>query len=142
MKNAIILCSGGIDSVVTAYYAKYNLNYNKLLILFFDYGQRASKAEERAARYFASCLKTKFLKIKLGKTKQIYGNLTNSRKVRRVYRKDLKDTKKESISWYFPSRNLIFLSYALSLAESLFLKNKENYDIFVGFKNEGKESHM
>jgi len=51
----------------------------------------------------------------------------------------LKDTKKESDKWYVPCRNIIFLSYALSLAESLYDQKKEVYDIFVGFKDEGKE---
>ena len=43
MKKAIILCSGGIDSVTTAYYIKKSLNYKNLIILFFDYGQRILK---------------------------------------------------------------------------------------------------
>ena len=34
-----------------------------------------------------------------------------------------------------------FLAYAIALAESLFIKEKKIYYIFVGFKNEGKESY-
>ena len=36
---------------------------------------------------------------------------------------------------------LLFLSYALALAESNFVKSNKEIDIFVGFKCEGEESY-
>src|SRR4030043_73041 len=80
MKNAIVLCSGGLDSSVTAYFV----------------------------------------------------------------RKELKDTKGESNKYYVPCRNIVFLVYALTLAESLQIKSKKNreiWDIFTGFKCEGREAY-
>jgi len=140
MKNGIILCSGGLDSVVTAHYVKKKLKYDKIIILFFDYGQRAVKQERNAARKCAKKLEARFVEIKTPLVREITGNLLNKEKANKLSRKDLKNSKEESMRWYVPHRNLIFLSYAMSLAESLALKGKKKYDIFVGFKNEGKES--
>ena len=47
MRNALILCSGGLDSVTTAYFVKKKLKYNKIKMLFFNYGQRNLNAERR-----------------------------------------------------------------------------------------------
>jgi len=140
MTNAIILCSGGLDSVVTAYYAKEKLRYDDLIILFFDYGQRALKRERKASENCAKKLKARFVEVKLPLILGTSGNLLNKKKSKKILRKDLKDTKEESLKWYVPHRNLIFLSYAMSLAESFDLRGKGRHDIFVGFKNEGKES--
>ncbi len=161
MKSAIILCSGGIDSVTTAYYVKNKLNYNNLEILFFNYGQRAIKAERKASKFCAREIRAKFLEVDLKWLKNFSSNLTNNQKsYNKLTKKDLKDTKNESLRWYVPLRNTIFLNYATTLAESEFLKvrdlfgvldvqddlksswhkkNKTKCDIFVGFKNEGKE---
>jgi 7-cyano-7-deazaguanine synthase len=61
--------------------------------------------------------------------------------VKRLKRKDLKNTEKEAEKFYVPFRNGIFLSYALALAESIYIKERKNYDLFVGFKCEGKEHY-
>lgn len=140
MTNAIVLCSGGLDSVVTAYYAKKKLRYNNLTILFFDYGQRALKMERKASSDFAKKLRAKFIEVKLPLVQETAGHLLNEKKAAKILKDDLKDTKEESLKWYVPHRNLIFLSYAMSLAESLNLRGEGRHDIFVGFKNEGKES--
>lgn len=140
MKNAIILCSGGLDSVVTAHYVKEKLCYKKIIILFFNYGQRTLKQERKASKKCAFNLGAKFREIKLGELKKISTSMINSdKKAEKV--QDLKDTSKESEKWYVPCRNSIFLIYALAIAESRFIKNKEIYEIFVGFKNEGKEAY-
>ncbi len=143
MKNSIILCSGGLDSVVTSYYVKIKLKYDKIKILFFDYGQRNLKAERKCSRKCALDIGAEFIKIRLPWLKEISGSLINSnRKFRKLNRKELKDTKKESKKYYVPFRNGIFLVCALALAESLLIKEKKKYDIFVGFKCEGKESYF
>ncbi|MBS3099186.1 7-cyano-7-deazaguanine synthase [Candidatus Pacearchaeota archaeon] len=142
MKQAIILCSGGLDSVVTAYYAKKKLDYEKIIILFFDYGQRNVKAERKRSKRCAEDLKVYFHEIKLKELGALSTSLLNSDdEAKKISRKYLKDSKKESEKWYVPCRNLVFLSYALALAESDFVKNKIRSDIFVGFKNEGKEGY-
>lgn len=141
-RNAIVLCSGGLDSVVTANYVKKKLDYSNLKILFFNYGQRTLKQEKIYSRKCSSNLKVEFIEIKLDELNKISTSLINSsKKVREIDRKELKDTKKESDKFYVPMRNTIFLVYALALAESILIKHKEASDIFVGFKNEGKEAY-
>ncbi|MDP2925970.1 MAG: 7-cyano-7-deazaguanine synthase [Nanoarchaeota archaeon] len=142
IKNAIILCSGGIDSVTTAYYVKHRLNYNNILILFFNYNQRNVLSERKASRKCSEYLNADFIEINLRELGKISTSLINSiKKVNRLSRKDLKDTKEESDKYYVPQRNVIFLAYAIALAESYNIKNKQDYNIFVGFKCEGKESY-
>jgi len=141
MKNAIILCSGGLDSVVTSYYVKKKLKYEKIKILFFDYNQRTLEQERKASKFCSSKLNAEFIEIKLDWLGKISTSLINSdKKAKKISKDDLKDTKEESNKYYVPFRNGIFLSYAISLADSLFFKDKEVWDIFVGFKNEGKEA--
>lgn len=138
--GAIILCSGGLDSVVTAHYVKKILNH-KLKVLFFDYGQRNLIYEKKAAKRCAEDLDCEFFEIKINELKNFSNSYLHKKIIPNMGRDKLKNTKKESRKWYFPYRNLIFLSYALSLAEALELKNKGRYKIFVGFKNEGKEHY-
>ena len=138
MKNAIVLCSGGLDSVTTSYLVKKQLNYHNIKILFFNYGQRSFSQERKCSQICSSNLKAEFTEINIPYLNDISTSLLNSSEnVSEV--NNLKNTSKESAKWYVPCRNLIFLSYALALAESLFIKEKQKYDIFVGFKNEGTE---
>lgn len=141
-RNCIVLCSGGIDSVVTAHYAKKKLKYKNIIILFFDYGQKALRQERACSKRCAKNLNAKFIEIELKWLNDISSSLINKTgKITRLKIKDLKNTKKESQKWYVPCRNTIFLVHALALAESLFIKEKKIYDIFVGFKCEGKEAY-
>lgn len=142
MKNAIVLCSGGLDSSVAAYYAKKKLQYGKLVILFFDYGQRTLKEEKNAAKKIARRSRAEFKEMKIPELNNISTSLINKKqKAKKISRKQLKDTKKESENWYVPCRNIVFLIYALALAESLQIREKKIYDIMVGFKCEGKEAY-
>ncbi len=141
-KNAIVLCSGGLDSVTTAYYIKKKLRYGKIIILFFDYGQRTIRQERKSARKIARKLKMRFIEIKLPELARISNSLINrEKKVRKIKRKELKNTEEESAKYYVPCRNTIFLVYALALVESMQTENKQAYDIFTGFKCEGKEAY-
>ena len=142
MKNAIVLCSGGLDSVVTAYYVKKKLGYDKLMLLFFDYGQRTLKAEKKASKRCALTLGAYFKEIKLKELAKISTSLINSKEqASPVSRAELKDSNKEHNKYYVPCRNTVFLSYGLALADSLFIKNKQIWNIFAGFKCEGKEAY-
>lgn len=143
MKNAIILCSGGIDSVTTAYYVKKKLKYDNFLIIFLNYGQKSLHMEKKFSRKCARNINAEFIGISLNWLENISNSLINKDgKIRKISRKILKDSKKESDKFYVPCRNTIFLVYALALAESKFIKEKKKYDIFIGFKNEGKESYQ
>ena len=141
-KNAIILCSGGLDSVVTAHYVKKKLKYERLIILFFDYGQRTVNQERIAVRLCANDLKSKFVEIKLDFLGKISTSLINKKeKANKVSRKQLHNTKKEADNYYVPCRNTIFLSKALALVDAAFIDKKRVYDIFLGFKSEGSEGY-
>jgi 7-cyano-7-deazaguanine synthase len=141
-KCAIVLCSGGLDSVTTAYYVKKKLKYEKIIILFFDYQQRSLVNERLASKKCARNLGGEFKEMKLGGLAEISGSLINKNSyIKEIKKSDLRNTKRESEKYYVPCRNLIFLSYAIALAESIYTKKKIENDIFVGFKCEGKESY-
>jgi 7-cyano-7-deazaguanine synthase len=139
MKQAMILCSGGLDSVTAAYHAKNTLKYKNLVLFFCNYNQRAYKGERTAVRYFAKQLRAKFVECDARWLDSVSTSLINKDKKPNKLR-SLKDTKKESANWYVPCRNLVFLSCALACAESEFIKNKRRCDIITGFKNDGKET--
>ncbi len=141
MKKAIVLCSGGMDSVITAHYVRKRLKYDKITLLFFNYGQKSLNSERKSVLKSARELKADFKKIKLPELKKLSTSLINiNGEIKKLNKEDLKNTKKESEKWYVPCRNLIFLSYALALGEKDFVNGRKRNDIFVGFKNEGKES--
>lgn len=134
--HAILLVSGGVDSVTMAYYVKKMLGYRHLLFLFFDYGQKAKEQEEYFSRKQARKLHAQFIKITLPFLKKISISSLLHGPFRGSSRKSL-HKKKEIQTWYVPARNTLFISYALAAAESFFLRGIK-YDIFLGFKNEGR----
>jgi 7-cyano-7-deazaguanine synthase len=140
MKNAIILCSGGIDSATTAFYVKKKLNYDKIMILFFNYNQKSLNAERKCSKLISNKLKAKFIEISLKELSKLSTSLINL-KGKTPKTKSLKDTRNQSSLWYVPARNIIFLSYALSLADKMYLKTKQKSDIFLGFKCEGNNPY-
>ncbi len=139
MTHALVLCSGGLDSVVTAYYVKKRLNYSDIKIIFFNYNQKSLIQERNCSKRCAEDISAEFIEIDLGWLGDITKNLNN--KPKKITRKRLKDSSEESKRLYVPCRNIVFLVYSLALAESLYIKEKKKYDLFVGFKNEGKEAY-
>lgn len=71
MKNAIILCSGGLDSVVTGFYVKNKMNYDKMLFLFFNYGQKSLEGERKSVKKFVKDLKGEFMEIDIKDLKKM-----------------------------------------------------------------------
>lgn len=139
MRRAIVLCSGGLDSIVCAHYVRKKLKVRDVKIVFFDYGQRARIEEEKSARRCAKDIGGEFIKIEITKMNIVDSELVKHGKIK-ISKKSLKNTSLESKRWYFPQRNLIFLSYALAIAES-YAGKSEKCDIFLGFKNEGVEHY-
>ncbi len=103
MKKAIVVFSGGIDSVCTCAYLKSNY---ELYGISFSYGQRANQ-EIKIAKKFAKLLKLQEHKIvNIDFMKNLYGNtnvLTDSKK---------KLPSKFDYSIVVPIRNAVFLSIA------------------------------
>ncbi|MFH1768562.1 MAG: 7-cyano-7-deazaguanine synthase QueC [Candidatus Omnitrophota bacterium] len=111
-KKAVVLLSGGIDSVTTLYLAKQEKC--TLNALIFDYGQRHKK-EIRAAKHIALLNKICYYVVKIS-LPWVKSALTRRDIVvprgRNLSSKDIPIT-------YVSGRNIIFLSYAASFAESI-----------------------
>jgi len=110
MKKAVVVFSGGIDSVSTCAYLK---SKYELYGISFLYGQKATQ-EIKKAKTFAKILSLKEHKIvNIGFMKELYGNtnvLTSSKK---------KIPGKFNYSIVVPIRNGIFLSIATAWAFSI-----------------------
>lgn len=111
-KKAIVLLSGGMDSVTLLYWARERYDCT---CLTFDYGQKHKK-EIRYAQRIAKKLHCPWIKINL-KLPGLKSSLTDARQKIPVWRRK-KERNKTIPSTYVPGRNTLFLSYALSLAES------------------------
>lgn len=109
LKKAIIVFSGGLDSVCTAVYLQSRF---ELLAITFSYGQKANQ-EIRIAKYFTRILKLKEHKIvNIEFMKELYEKtnvLTNSK---------MKIPPKFDYSIVVPIRNAVFLSIASAWAFS------------------------
>jgi len=116
MREAVVLLSGGLDSAVTLYFAK--KRRFRCHCLIFDYGQRHKREIESAKKIAikANC-PYRILKINLpwkgssllNRRLEIPGG---TKAPRRQGTSGIPST-------YVPGRNIIFLSFALSYAETI-----------------------
>ena len=110
--KAVVLLSGGLDSATTLYYAK-SRGYD-CTCLIFDYGQRHKREIESAKKVAASCgARYKIIKIAL----PWKGSALLDRRV--AMPKNRKHPAKEIPATYVPARNTVFISFAVSCAESI-----------------------
>jgi len=113
MKKAVIVFSGGVDSVCAVSYLKSKYELYGITFSYFSYGQKASM-EIAAAKSFAKKLGLKEHKIiDIGFMKNLYGNsnvLTSSKR---------KIPTKFEYSIVVPIRNAVFLSIASAWAFTL-----------------------
>jgi len=110
-RKCIVLLSGGLDSTTTLYYAK-SKGY-KCQALIFDYGQR-HKREIKSAVAVAKRAKVPYQIIKI-KLPWKGSSLLD----RRIGIFGHREIGKSIPSTYVPGRNTIFLSFAVSYAESI-----------------------
>jgi 7-cyano-7-deazaguanine synthase len=118
-KKAVILLSGGLDSITVLALAK--KQGFKCYALSFDYGQRHN-AELKAAAQIASDYQVEEHKVINIGLSSIGGSALTDEHIA------VPDTAQEGIPvTYVPARNTIFLSFALGWAEVL-----NAHDIFIG----------
>ncbi|TGM52441.1 7-cyano-7-deazaguanine synthase QueC [Leptospira vanthielii] len=121
-RGAVILLSGGLDSTTCLYIAAKDYGYPKdkklpLLALSFDYSQK-HKIELQKSKKIAKLLGIKHVIQKLDPGFFLGSSLTEKKiKVRKNAKSLLSGAEKEIPNTYVPGRNILFLSFALSLAE-------------------------
>jgi len=111
MEQAVLLLSGGLESATLL--KQLEGEGKKVLCLTFEYGQKNIQ-EVRVARELAMHLRHFIVEIDSG----VFSSSALIRKDIKVKRGRTDEDRKEVGNTYVPARNLLFLSYALSLAES------------------------
>lgn len=103
-KQIVILNSGGLDSVCMIHYLMEN-SYDgcEALSLFFNYGQRNMELERQCAREIAYSYSIKHIEVDLPSLSWCNSSLCGGK----------------GDNPYIEMRNLIFLSYATSIAQSI-----------------------
>jgi len=112
MKKAVVLLSGGLDSTTILYYAK-DKGYQPHCLIF-DYGQRHRKEIIRA-KAIARRAGCEYKLVKFAFGWQGSSLLDKSMKLPSRKKIDAKGIP----STYVPARNIIFLSFAVSFAETI-----------------------
>ncbi len=120
MSKAIVLMSGGLDSLVALADAKNN--YDVELALTFDYGQKSLFQEVSAAKKICEFYKVEHKLIKLDWLKEITKtSLVSDKEVPSVDEKDL-DLEEKALNScmqvWVPNRNSVFLNIAAAYADS------------------------
>lgn len=140
MRKVIVLCSGGLDSVVAAHFVRKKKKAKDITILFFNYGQRSLLLERKSSQKCARDIGAKFIEISLPELHALSYSIINKQKPhKKLDRNDLANTTSESKNWYVPYRNTLFISYALALADSEPEAGK--CVIVLGFKCEGTDPY-
>ena len=112
MKKAVVLLSGGLDSTTTLYYAK--RKGFKAFALIFDYGQRHRK-EVQIAKSIAKKAGCSHHIVKISFPWK--GSALLDKNI--VLPNRIKINETEIPATYVPARNIIFLSFAASYAETI-----------------------
>ncbi len=137
-EKAIVILSGGLDSAMSTRLAMEE--YELVLCLFFDYGQRAAFKEQQAAQALSEYLKIPFKKIEIPWLKEWTKTalVNRSEKLPELSTQELNQkgpTKKSAAQVWVPNRNGLFINITASLAESMNAKV-----ILTGFNQEEAQS--
>jgi len=115
-KRAIVLLSGGLDSAAALYLAK--VRGFKCFCLIFDYGQR-HRREIVSAKRIAQMAGCEYKVLKINLPWKGSALLDKTMKVAKATTSSRHHATREIPGTYVPARNIIFLSFALSFAESI-----------------------
>ena len=129
MNKAILLLSGGLDSLVSLGLSKATGQYDVKLAITFDYGQKTAEAEIATSEKICKYYNIEHKVIKLDWLKDI----TQSSLVVDENR----NNSDEITSLWVPNRNSLFLNIAACFCDSLGIKyiifgaNKDEADLFT-----------
>ena len=129
-RRAVVLLSGGLDSATTLYIAK--KQGFQCFCLIFDYGQRhvreiqSAKAIAKSARCIAQVVKITLpwkgsSLLDIGENIPLCSRVLwfSGSRIQKLANSRTRELANEIPSTYVPSRNIIFLSFALSYAEAI-----------------------
>ncbi len=130
MTKSIVLLSGGLDSLVSLGYSKAHTDYNIVLALTFDYGQKSADVEIDTSRKICDYYNIEHRVIKLDWLKDIT-------KTTLVSGEDVPqegfETKESAQAVWVPNRNALFLNIAACFCDSY----GYDYIIYGANKEEG-----
>lgn len=127
--KSIILNSGGFDSVVLIHALCLNNTETEYTSLFFNYGQRNLEQERKSAIKVAEKFDLKHYEITIPRLPWSNSDL-------------LSEGSTENFVEYVEMRNVIFLSYALSLAESIGAEEINSAILYGGTYTDTNESFI
>lgn len=127
-KQALLLLSGGIDSATLL--AKLNSEVYQITALSFNYGQKHS-VELNYAKELANKYEVKEHLILDIPNESFSGSALVNKTINPTKFNDYKNLPTEEVNSYVPFRNIIFLSFALSIAES-----RNIHEIFIAVNKE------
>ncbi len=120
MNNAIVLLSGGLDSVISL--AAIKEKCEKILALTFNYGQKSFKSEKKASGKIAEFYNVEHKIIDLPWLSKIStSSLNTNDEIPSVSYKDLDNTEaadKSAQSVWVPNRNGLFVNIAACFADA------------------------
>ena len=140
-RSAIMMISGGVDSVTTAYYVAKELKPMNMLLVFADYKQRTYQYEEFCIEKISERLAVPLKKIDL----KWLGDISTSvlthpeKEIGETRHEDLWDPDKARqriLKWWDPCRNALLLLVGLSHAESFYISKGERYNVYIGIRRE------
>lgn len=133
----IVMASSGVDSTTTLAYLKRTMNVD-VMALHFLYGSRSQEAELHAVKKICEMLDVELMVLDIQKTYETVkeASLLLDENIRVNTGENLKTTD----AWV-PNRNALFINNAVTLAESLILKNLYS-DVFItgGYPNIAEEA--
>ena len=126
-KRAIILLSGGLDSVVSL--ASVRHEYSDILALTFNYGQKPYKREFLCSEKIAKYYKIKHDVFDIKWLKNFYSINIPSNNIQDL--ENIEKTKENAKAVWIPNRNALFINLAACIAEA------HNYsNIIIGANKE------
>lgn len=146
-RPAIVLISGGVDSVTTAYFVKRRLKAPEMILIFANYGQRTYEYERFCIKAIGKTLGAPVKLIDLGWLGKLSTSVLTKPKtpITETKEADLWDPEKAKqriLKWWDVVRNLQLITVGLAHAESIDLNSylstgqRNVWDVHIGIRRE------